>query len=72
MLETDIRRYNRSAWDRQVENRNPWTVPVGEREIRAARQGQWQILLTPSKPVPREWFPQLDGLDVLCLASGGG
>ena len=72
MLERDIRRYNRHAWDRQVETRNPWTVPVGEREISAARQGQWEILLTPSKPVPREWFPQLDGLDVLCLASGGG
>jgi SAM-dependent methyltransferase len=72
MLERDIRRYNRHAWDRQVETRNPWTVPVGEREISAARQGQWEILLTPSKPVPREWFPQLNRLDVLCLASGGG
>jgi len=28
--------------------------------------------LTPSKPVPRKWFPDLEGLDVLCLASGGG
>jgi SAM-dependent methyltransferase len=26
----------------------------------------------PSKPVPREWFPPLVGLEVLCLASGGG
>jgi SAM-dependent methyltransferase len=55
-----------------VESGNPWTVPVSEREVRAARQGNWQILLTPSNPVPREWFPELRDLDVLCLASGGG
>jgi SAM-dependent methyltransferase len=28
--------------------------------------------LTPTKPVPPEWFPPLVGLDVLCLACGGG
>ena len=72
MQSSDVRSFNRSAWDRQVEDGNPWTVPVSTEEVEAARQGRWQILLTPSKPVPREWFPQLIGLDVLCLASGGG
>jgi SAM-dependent methyltransferase len=28
--------------------------------------------LTEQKPVPREWFPPLSGLDTLCLACGGG
>ena len=37
-----------------------------------ARQGDWQIVLTPLIPVPIDWFPQLKGADVLCLASGGG
>jgi SAM-dependent methyltransferase len=68
----DIREYNRMAWDREVERGNEWTVPVSEAVIAAARRGQWEILLTPSKPVPRAWFPDLEGLDVLCLASGGG
>ena len=68
----DIRSYNRIAWDREVERGNQWTIPVSEEIIARARQGQWEILLTPSKPVPREWFPELAGLDVLCLASGGG
>jgi SAM-dependent methyltransferase len=68
----NIRAYNRMAWDREVERGNQWTVPVSREAIAAARQGQWEILLTPSKPVPREWFPGLEGLDVLCLASGGG
>jgi SAM-dependent methyltransferase len=64
--------HNRVAWDRQVEGGNVWTVPVDGATIAAARQGRWGILLTPTKPVPREWFPALAGLEVLCLASGGG
>jgi len=68
----DIREYNRTAWDREVERGNRWTVPVSEAVIAAARRGEWEILLTPSKPVPRAWFPDLEGADVLCLASGGG
>lgn len=68
----DMRAYNRRAWDYQVEKGNPWTIPVSQEVTAAARQGHWQILLTPSKPVPADWFPQMDGLDVLCLASGGG
>jgi SAM-dependent methyltransferase len=68
----DIRAYNRRAWDREVERGNQWTVPVSPEAIAAARQGRWEIVLTPTKPVPRAWFPALPGLDVLCLASGGG
>src|SRR5262249_10751269 len=36
------------------------------------RRGDWQVVLTTTRPVPREWFPDLAGLDVLCLACGGG
>jgi SAM-dependent methyltransferase len=69
----DIRTYNREAWNQEVERRNEWTVPVSSEVIEAARRGEWSIVLTPTKPVPRSWFPEtLKGLDVLCLASGGG
>ncbi|MBN1399597.1 MAG: class I SAM-dependent methyltransferase [Anaerolineae bacterium] len=68
----DVRATNRHAWDRQVELGNIWTVPVGPEVIAAAHQGRWEIYLTPIKPVPRAWFPDLHGLEVLCLASGGG
>ncbi len=68
----DILSYNRQAWDSQVAKGCRWTVPVGPEVIAAARQGDWQVVLTPTKPVPRSWFPDLLGLDVLCLASGGG
>jgi SAM-dependent methyltransferase len=69
----NIRDYNRSAWDKQVENGNPWTIPVSPEVIAAARNGEWSVLLTEHKAVPRSWFPpDLTGLDILCLASGGG
>ena len=69
----DIRAYNREKWDRQVEYGNPWTIPSSPEDIAAARQGKWSVLLTEQKAVPRAWFPQdLHGVDILCLASGGG
>lgn len=68
----DILAYNRRAWDRQVGRGNRWTVPVGSEEVDRARRGDWSIVLTPTRPVPADWFPPLEGLDVLCLASGGG
>ncbi|HKS29780.1 MAG TPA: class I SAM-dependent methyltransferase [Pyrinomonadaceae bacterium] len=67
-----VREHNRDAWDREVERGNEWTRPVGPEEVAAARQGRVNVLLTETKPVPPEWFPALKGLDVLCLASGGG
>jgi ubiquinone/menaquinone biosynthesis C-methylase UbiE len=68
----DVPEYNRDAWDRQVEDGNQWTVPVGPEVIEVARQGQWEVFLTDQKYVPRAWFPEMAGADVLCLASGGG
>ncbi|NQU26459.1 MAG: class I SAM-dependent methyltransferase [Candidatus Nealsonbacteria bacterium] len=68
----DIRAYNRQAWDKLVDARNRWTVPVSSDEIQRARNGDWQIVLTPKKSVPRKWFPALTDAAALCLASGGG
>lgn len=68
----DIRKYNKEAWDAQVRRGNRWTVPVSSEEIERARNGDWEVVLTPSKSVPRSWFGELAGAHVLCLASGGG
>lgn len=69
----DVKAYNRHAWDQEVQRGNPWTVPVGPDVIAAARAGRWEIVLTPIKPIPRGWFPaDMTGVDILCLASGGG
>ncbi len=67
-----VRAHNRRAWDQQVAQGNRWTVPVSHDVVEAARRDEWGIFMTPTKPVPSHWFPPLEGLDVLCLASGGG
>jgi SAM-dependent methyltransferase len=68
----DVRAHNRTAWNREVDHQNPWTVPASPEMIAAARRGDWWVLLTGTKPVPRARFPDLVGCTVLCLASGGG
>ncbi len=69
----DTRKYNQTAWDRQVESgENPWTKPVSAEVIARVRTGDFYVLLTENKPVPHEWFPKINDLDILCLASGGG
>ncbi len=70
----DVVSHNRSAWDSEVDSgENEWTLAVSSDVIERARNGDFAIVLTPHKPVPRDWFPEeLAGADVLCLASGGG
>jgi len=64
---------NSEIWDKRSANQDRWSIPVSGDEIRRAREGDWQIVLTPVKPVPASWFPQsLTGKKILCLASGGG
>jgi SAM-dependent methyltransferase len=68
----DVVKHNSAAWDKQVEESSRWTLPVDSETIAAARRGDWQVILTPVKPVPREWLGDVRGKDILCLASGGG
>ena len=63
---------NRDGWDRRVEQRDVWTRPVSSETIARARLDDWSVLLTPNRPVPRDWFGAVAGRDILCLASGGG
>ena len=46
----DVRAYNRAAWDAAVERQNEWTVPVTPAQVAAARAGDWQVVLTPTRP----------------------
>ncbi len=68
----DIEQHNRIAWNRRVEQGDRWTLTVSADQVAEARRGVWSVVLTPTKPVPREWFGQIEGSQVLCLASGGG
>lgn len=69
----DATKHNGMAWDKKVEEGSTYTRPVSSEVIEKSRSGDWEITVTTEKSVPREWFPEsLEGLNVLCLASGGG
>lgn len=68
----DILRLNQRGWDLRVEEQDVWTQPVSPEQIERARRDDWSLLLTPNRAVPRNWFGDVIGRDILCLASGGG
>ena len=64
---------NSKIWDVKSANENKWSIPVTSEQVEMARKGEWSIVLTPEKKVPRDWFPKdLKNSKILCLASGGG
>lgn len=63
---------NAATIDRWVEEGWEWGVPISHEEYQRAVRGDWSMLLTPTKPVPKAWFPELSGCRVLGLAAGGG
>ena len=63
---------NARTIDRWVAEGWEWGVPVTREQYAAALRGEWDVLLTPTKPVPHAWFGGLKGKRVLGLASGGG
>lgn len=66
---TDINSRTIDSW---VEEGWEWGKPISHSEYQEALKGHWDLLLTPTKPVPRSWYCELRGARVLGLASGGG
>ena len=63
---------NSQTIDRWVEEGWEWGIPISHEAYLEAKNGNWSMLLTPTKPVPKEWYPDLKGKKVLGLAAGGG
>ncbi|MBR5410568.1 MAG: class I SAM-dependent methyltransferase [Clostridia bacterium] len=63
---------NARTIDRWVEEGWEWGVPVSHETFENAKNGVWDVVLTPTVPVPHDWFGDLRGKKVLGLASGGG
>lgn len=63
---------NARTIDRWIEEGWEWGVPISHEDFEKARAGEWNVLLTPTKFVPHQWFGDLKGKKVLGLASGGG
>jgi len=63
---------NAATIDRWVEEGWTWGKPIPHETYMEATKGRWDVLLTPTKPVPHDWFGELKGRKLLGLASGGG
>lgn len=72
MAEERYQEINARIIDSWVAEGWEWGKPIDHETYLRAAQGDWQILLTPTIPVPEAWFPPLEGTRVLGLASGGG
>ncbi len=65
--------HNELAWDKKADENIRWTVPVSTTIVNKAKKGEFSLSLGGNPPMPRDWLPEkLEGLRVLCLASGGG
>ena len=69
----DIVKHNQVAWDNQSNQaESAWVKPVSRDEMAGARAGNWQVILTPTKPVPSEWFGNIRGKNYWGLRPGAG
>ncbi|MBQ5341110.1 MAG: class I SAM-dependent methyltransferase, partial [Oscillospiraceae bacterium] len=66
---TDI---NAETIDRWVEEGWKWGIPITHEQYLEATEGKLDVVLTPTKTVPQEWFGDIKGKKLLGLASGGG
>lgn len=63
---------NSSFIDKWIEEGWEWGQPITHEIFEKAKNNEWFVLLTPTKPVPKDWFCDMKGAKVLGLASGGG
>lgn len=63
---------NAETIDRWVEEGWEWGQPISHETYLNAKNGNWNVFLTPTNPVPHEWFGNLKDKKILGLASGGG
>lgn len=63
---------NSKVIDNWVEDGWEWGQAISHEVFEKAKNNDWQVLLTPTKPVPKEWFCEMKDAKILGLASGGG
>ena len=69
---TEYQEINARTIDRWIEEGWEWGQPISHELCEKAKYGEWDVLLTPTRPVPHEWFGDLRGKKLLGLAAGGG
>ncbi|ADK83014.1 Methyltransferase type 11 [Sediminispirochaeta smaragdinae DSM 11293] len=72
MIDKNYTELNALVIDRWVNTGWEWGTPISHEIFSQAQNNSWSVVLTPTKPVPKEWFCDFKGAKVLGLASGGG
>ncbi|MFA5470711.1 MAG: methyltransferase domain-containing protein [Acholeplasmataceae bacterium] len=62
--EQTINRWVKEGWQ--------WGIPIDHQTFENAKNGTWDVVLTPTVNVPKDWFLPFKNLKILGLASGGG
>ena len=63
---------NSKVIDKWCEEGWQWGKPITHEQFINAKKGLWDVVLTPTIPVPHKWFGDLKDKKILGLASGGG
>ncbi len=69
----DYQQINSETIDKWVQDGWEWGKPITTEIYKEALNGNWGVYLTPTKTMPKKWFPNsIENLKILGLASGGG
>jgi SAM-dependent methyltransferase len=72
MNELNYTEINAKTIDGWIENGWEYGIPISHEDYAKALNGECNVLLTPTKYVPKSWFPELKNKKLLGLACGGG
>lgn len=68
----DYIEFNSKTWDNINEFLVDKTTAIRHEDYIASKNGDLNVSLAGARLVPRKWFPELKGREVLALACGGG
>lgn len=71
MVNMGYQEINIETIERWIKDGWKWGRPISHEDYLKALQGDWEVFLTPTKPVPKHWLEDLKGKKILGLASGG-
>ena len=71
-MNESYKQHNAEAWDRINECLTDKATAISHEAFLAAKAGDLTVIPAGVRSVPKAWFPPLEGVDLLALASGGG
>ena len=71
-MNQDYIHLNAAVWDDINECLTDKATAISHEDFLDAKNGALNVILAGVRPVPKAWFPELAGADVLALACGGG